>query len=89
MAQISPLEFFIKSFIRTHRRGTVETHEIQDSIDLIDLKLSKPESTQLILPIRSKAILTNAVLGYLNDISKHRFRTSITRAKALLVAYRG
>jgi hypothetical protein len=87
MAQISPLELFVKSFIRTHRRASVETHEIQDSIDLIDLKLSKPESTQLVIPIRSKAILTNAVLGYLNDLSKHRYRVSITAARQLLASY--
>lgn len=88
MAQTSPLEFFIKSFIRTHRRHSVKTKAIDDSIALIDLKLSKPESTQLILPIRSKGIFTDAVLGYLNAISKHRFSVSITRSRALLVAYR-
>lgn len=88
MAHTSPLEYFVKFFIRTHRRKSVKTSAIDDSIELIDLKLAKPEGTQLVIPVRSKNILTNAVLGYLNAISKHMYRDSIQRAKALLVAYR-
>jgi hypothetical protein len=89
MAHVSALEFFVKSFIRTHRRKSVKTSAIQDSIDLIDVKLSKAEGTQLVIPIGSINILTNAVLGYLNTMGKHQFIDSINRTRQLLVAYKG
>lgn len=84
----SAVELFVQSFIRTHKRGSVKTKQIDTSISLIDLKLSKPEEHQLVIPISSIGIFTVATLAYLNIMSKFGNKQSLLRAKALLIAFK-
>lgn len=84
----SALELFVKSFIRTHKRASVRTVIVQAAIDLVDLKKTKMEGTQLRLPIPYQNTLTNGVLFCLNTMSKTGNRGSLDRTKALLTDYK-